>query len=532
MASAGSLHSISQDTSHVSHEVQAAVVHLSQEAVQMCHGARHSSQGAAEALARRVAEMPNFPSSPTAREGTVPHSHAPPPLGYCVTSVSGEVRTMHIPFEYFTGSPDGTAPHILELITKAATITKTFTIFENQCVDAALSYQWKTFGYALFLQDLATELLGTFLVLGYGFVSVTLNVELDLQPRNVSSPDVSIVSAWDTVAGPVDAENALPGELDRQLLWLYMILWTVVFVGLLSTIGRMAVLILIRRRHVPLRERMEIVGAVTQAIACLVPIDSHRCAGPDCVTDSTRMSTIFQAASVLAHMTTLLHFFRGNLALGSFIYKIEQITIELAPVLFSSAAVMSVFSFSILLLLAEEFKDWYTALGNTLSIANRALRLPMLAAYAPMGTPMDGLLDPGNSWWPIVILYEVFVVFGQLFLLNMMIGVVGRVNMSVHQNADRVARYERGLVILDKEYKLLAGLARSADRTASFGRTYRLGEKLHVICCNLLPKALQTQHLTAAEIRPAWLHVLLPPAGSVARTGQADARSRANSRIQ
>ena len=390
------------------------------------------------------------------------------------------------------------------------------------------------------MQDLATELFATLVIVGYGFVSVTLNVDLDLLPRNVSSPDVSIASAWDTVAGPDNAENALPEGLNRQLLWLYIILWVVVFVGVLSTFGLIAVRRLIRRRNVPRahgswRGRMHIFGAAMQAISCLLPLDSVRCGGPDCVEDSTstRMATIFQAASLLAHMTTLVHFFRGNLALGSFIYKIEQISIELAPVLFSSVVVMSAFSFTTLLLLAEEFKDWYTALGNTLTIANRALRLPMIAAYAPMGGPDGGgILDPGNSWWPIVVVYEVFVVFGQIFLLNMMIGVVGRVNMSVHQNADRVARYERGRVILDKEYKLLAGLARSAARTAPFGDSYRFGEKLQAIYCNLLPKALQTHHLTAAEVRPAWLHVLLPPASSVARMGQADARSRANSRVR
>ena len=113
----------------------------------------------------------------------------------------------------------------------------------------------------------------------------------------------------------------------------------------------------------------------------------------------------------------------------------------------------------------------------------------------------------------------------QLFLLNMMIGIVGSANMQVHNNADRVARFERGLLIIDKEMRLLQKLRRADTPHSRAAHGVSLGNKVLYTLEGLLPRGLQTHTIAKEQVRPNWLHVLLPPASQSARGSTSNEQS-------
>lgn len=400
---------------------------------------------------------------------------------------------------------------------------------------ATLQYKWDSFGRALFLQELLIEVLRALLVLTFAFLSEALHLNADRYGGG-NTTDVSIVNAWRTVLDLSDMEERmLPEQVRHSAIWLFIILWTAVFSN--ASI-RLCKFVIAFARHTEQQQftslnKLVFCTTTAQILACLTPLAYGNSAYDS--QNPHEWVAGFQAFALFGYLIKLLSYFRGNLALGSFIYKIEQIAVALGPVSVSSLVLMLAFSFPILLLLAEERKDWYSAFGFTMTTFNRALRLPTIADFAPMtatiggdSKPSDGderrldehsegyedrfprHLDPENTWWPVVVVYEIFVVFGQIFLLNMMIGIVGAANMSVHLNADRVARFERALLILDKEQQMLKErINADAPQTTARRKWIRRCE----VCCDaLIPKFLQTHRITANDLRPAWLHVMLPPA--------------------
>ena len=76
---------------------------------------------------------------------------------------------------------------------------------------------------------------------------------------------------------------------------------------------------------------------------------------------------------------------------------------------------------------------------------NRALRLPTVYSWVPWQSA-QARATAEHSVWPQILLYWVFTIFGQLFLLNLLIAVVGAARASVALQASRVARFARAKV--------------------------------------------------------------------------------------
>ena len=119
---------------------------------------------------------------------------------------------------------------------------------------------------------------------------------------------------------------------------------------------------------------------------------------------------------------------------------------------------------------------------------NQALRLPALFDWYPYdGTALA------------MIIYEIYVIIGQLFLLNLLIGVVAAANMRVRLQAALVAQYERARFSQDKEALLFL----KTHSTVST-RNPRLASCFDTLVGMGAPDM--------DTLCPRWIHVLEPPA--------------------
>ena len=119
---------------------------------------------------------------------------------------------------------------------------------------------------------------------------------------------------------------------------------------------------------------------------------------------------------------------------------------------------------------------------------NHALRLPALFDWYPYdGTALA------------MIIYEIYVIVGQLFLLNLLIGVVAAANLRVRLQAALVAQYERARFSQDKEALLLL---------KSHGKIS--ARKAGLVSCLDTLVGMGAPDISA--LCPKWIHVLEPPA--------------------
>jgi len=222
------------------------------------------------------------------------------------------------------------------------------------------------------------------------------------------------------------------------------------------------------------------------------------------------LPVLLQTIALLAVWSRGLYYFQGSEALGTFVHTLRAISINLIPIGLSSAWLMVTFSISMFLLLYHAppypeagnegpIDNVPDGLGATLTTFNRALRLPTMYTWVPWQTNSN---DEKHSVWPQIALYWVFTLFGQLFLLNLLIAVVGAARAKVALQASRIARFARAKIIIEKELQALF-------RASANERGTLTGPRAGPSSARTEAESKRKRDLLEV-MTPRWLHVLVP----------------------
>jgi len=351
------------------------------------------------------------------------------PQAFVTVEPGDPVQAMRIPFEHFAGgffdSQRGrlrVSP--MRLVVHAVEKTREFEVFDasdsKQIVPVVMQFKWDAFGHLEFRFEFFQFICRLVTTNAKNYYTI-LTVDLSLRELGESHPVLfalyvlSLISVLFLVAKFAREIRVVGYRRVLSSPWKCL--------DLVLMIGQLSIDIMFMLRDTSLKE-------------IFMP------SAPDMNSPIVLLISLV----LLACWLRTLYYFRGVLVLGAFVHTLFSITKDLKPILFSSLAVMVSFDAAFAALLIHFYDgDSGRAFQAVATTSNYALRLPTLFAWTPGDT----------HEWPIIVLFDIYVALGQLFLLNLLIGVVAAANMRVRAHAAKVANFERAKFSLDKEQYLL-----------------------------------------------------------------------------
>jgi len=220
----------------------------------------------------------------------------------------------------------------------------------------------------------------------------------------------------------------------------------------------------------------------------------------------------------------LLYFFQGYRKLGALMHSLFTIIIDIGPLLILLIVFIIAFCSAVSIIITQHFgqgpvggdkhdaryKQWHQFWDAMLVMINLGVYTQSDPAFMSYGT------DPqfeGAEQRFMLILYQSYMLFVQLVLLNMLIAIMSESHHRVSEQSQLVALFGHAKLILEYEGDEVARQKKKAKAwEAKLKRRHRSVGGDNSLDLVRLQKEHEERHLLNLQrVCPRWLHILKPP---------------------
>ena len=220
----------------------------------------------------------------------------------------------------------------------------------------------------------------------------------------------------------------------------------------------------------------------------------------------------------------LLYFFQGYRKLGALMHSLFTIIIDIGPLLILLIVFIIAFCSAVSIIITQHFgegpvggdkhdaryKQWHQFWDAMLVMINLGVYTQSDPAFMSYGT------DPqfeGAEHRFMLILYQSYMLFVQLVLLNMLIAIMSESHHRVSEQSQLVALFGHAKLILEYEGDEVARQKKKAKAwEAAHKRRHSSVGGGNSLDLARLQKEYQERHLLNLQrVCPRWLHILKPP---------------------
>jgi hypothetical protein len=231
-----------------------------------------------------------------------------------------------------------------------------------------------------------------------------------------------------------------------------------------------------------------------------------------------------QALVCLFACLRMLYFFQGNLKLGALAHSLRTIMIDILPLFALMFIFIIAFCSAVSIIITQHFgqgpvggdkhdaryKQWHQFWDAMLVMINLGVYTQSDPAFMSYGT------DPqfeGAEQRFMLILYQSYMLFVQLVLLNMLIAIMSESHHRVSEQSQLVALFGHAKLILEYEGDEVARQKKKAKAwEAKLKRRHRSVGGDNSLDLVRLQKEHEERHLLNLQrVCPRWLHILKPP---------------------
>ena len=465
---------------------------------------------------------------------------------------SGGLQALRIPFEHFAGDPkiskslfelahEESRPSPLELVVRAVDATRNYQVFDSIPIKILLTYKWVGFAQRLFYNDLVFFMIHLALTVVFISMSSTkfdiwfdvlldFEEELDGDRRARLVDNVALLVLW-FLTSLISLVNLIYIFGKRRLakhFVLSLLSDAQKLVNVLYNLGQLIVnvwlLILVGFLNQPSTFVLLQAGNDTRPSFLYNLTVAERVASQSMGAGefANPAVNICQSMVCLLLFARMIFYFRGFISFGALVFIVVEIFTTMFPFLLFVLVATTGFTLSSQVLMQHLYPEdvtWTSQTRPLFYLLNYGLR------FAP---PNAQLLDTAAEHSYIGVVYFLFMGCVQLILTNLLVAIMSNRLGQLRGNERLMASHVRAKLVLDLEQALLSRILynkRSGDADSLKSRTRRridarsgivllvtrLRARVGLAMQWILQLVFAQEKLPEMQdVRPRWLHVLLP----------------------